>query len=56
MVGRFGPKTGDVKTSVIPGGGGVVRDMMATRDGDFVLAERGLNMVALVEVGKSRRR
>jgi virginiamycin B lyase len=49
---RFDPKTQKFQTWVIPGGGGVVRNMMVTRDGNFVLAESGLNMVALVEVGK----
>ncbi len=49
---RFDPKAQKFQTWVIPGGGGVVRNMMATKEGNFVLAESGLNMVALVEVGK----
>jgi virginiamycin B lyase len=49
---RFDPKTEKFQTWVIPGGGGVVRNMMATREGNLVMAESGLNMVALVTVGK----
>ena len=49
-----------VQTWAIPSGGGVVRHMMATRDGNLVLACSGVNRVALVESGKrtfvSRRR
>ena len=51
-IGKLDPKTGQFQTWVIPGGGGVVRNMMATRNGNFVLAESALNMVALVEVGR----
>jgi len=32
--------------------GGVVRNMMPTREGNLLLAESGLNMVALVEIAK----
>jgi len=49
---RFDPKTEKFQTWIIPGGGGVVRNMMVTKDGNFALAESGLNMVALAEVGK----
>ena len=49
---RFDPRTEKLQTWKIPGGGGVVRNMMPTSDGNLVLAESGLNMVALVEVGK----
>jgi virginiamycin B lyase len=49
---RFDPKTQKFQTWVIPSGGGVVRNMMATKEGNFVLAESALNKVALVEVGK----
>jgi virginiamycin B lyase len=49
---RFDPKRQTFQTWKIPSGGGVVRNMMVTRDGNFVLAESGLNMVALAEVGK----
>jgi virginiamycin B lyase len=47
---RFDPKTEKFQTWKIPGGGGVVRNMMPTKDGNLVLAESGLNMVALVVV------
>jgi hypothetical protein len=30
----------------------VVRNMMTTKDGNIVIAESGLNIVALVEIGK----
>ena len=49
---RFDPKTEKVQTWVIPSGGGVVRNMMATRDGNLVMACSGVNRVALVEVGR----
>jgi len=47
---RFDPKTQQFQSWKIPGGGGVVRNMMPTSDGNLVMAESGLNMVALVEV------
>ena len=49
---RFDPKTEKIQTWVIPSGGGVVRNMMATKEGNLVLAESGVNKVALVEVQK----
>ena len=39
------------QTWVIPSGGGVVRNMMATANGDLVLACSAVNRVALVEIG-----
>ena len=47
---RFDPKTEKFQTWIIPAGGGVVRNMMPNRDGNLVLAESGLNRVALVEI------
>jgi virginiamycin B lyase len=47
---RFDPKSEKFQTWVIPSGGGVVRNMMATKNGDLVLACSGVNRVALVEV------
>jgi len=47
---RFDPKTEKFQTWPIPSGGGVVRHMMATREGNLVLANSGVNRVALVEV------
>ena len=47
---RFDPKTEKFQTWVIPSGGGVVRNMMVTRDGNLVMAESGVNKVALVDI------
>ena len=47
---RFDSETEQFQTWVIPSGGGVVRDMMATAGGDLVLACSGVNRVALVEI------
>jgi len=47
---RFDPKLQKFQTWVIPSGGGVVRNMMINKDGDLVLAESGVNKVALVDV------
>ena len=48
---RFDTETERFQTWVIPSGGGVVRNMMATSDGNLVLACSAVNRVALVEVG-----
>jgi virginiamycin B lyase len=47
---RFDPATEKFQTWVIPSGGGVVRNMMVTLDGNLVMACSGVNRVALVEV------
>jgi len=47
---RFDPKAEKFQTWTIPSGGGVVRNMMATRDGNLVMACSGRNRVALVEI------
>lgn len=47
---RFDSRTEQFQTWAIPSGGGVVRNMMATLDGNLVLACSGVNRVALVEV------
>jgi virginiamycin B lyase len=52
---RFDPKSEKFQTWTIPSGGGVVRNMMATKDGDLVLACSGVNRVALVDVKESGR-
>ena len=49
---RFDPKTEKFQSWAIPAGGGVVRNMMTTRDGNIVIAESALNIVGLVMVGK----
>jgi virginiamycin B lyase len=47
---RFDPATAMFQTWAIPSGGGVVRNMMVTRDGNIVMAESGVDRVALVTV------
>jgi virginiamycin B lyase len=47
---RFDPKTAQFQSWAIPAGGGVVRNMMPTRDGDLVIAESGVNRIALVDI------
>jgi virginiamycin B lyase len=47
---RFDPKTEKFQSWIIPAGGNVVRNMMATKGGDLVMAESGVNRVALVDV------
>ena len=50
---RFDLKTEKFQSWIIPGGGGVVRNMMATTDGNLVMAESGVNKIALVVIGGS---
>src|SRR6266850_2146555 len=47
---RFDPKTETFQTWAIPSGGGVVRNMDATRDGNLVLACSGVNGLAMIHV------
>lgn len=47
---RFDPRTEKFQSWAIPSGGGVVRNMMPTRDGRLVLAESGAGKLALVDV------
>jgi virginiamycin B lyase len=47
---RFDPVSEKFQTWTIPSGGGVIRHMMAMRNGNLVLACSGVNRVALVEV------
>jgi virginiamycin B lyase len=47
---RFDPATERFQTWTIPSGGGVVRNMMPTRDGNLALACSGVNGVALAEI------
>jgi virginiamycin B lyase len=51
---RFDPAMQRFQTWTIPSGGGVVRNMMTTRDGNLVLACSAVNRVALVRVGAGR--
>ena len=49
---RFDLKTQKFQTWGIPGGGGVVRNMMITRDGDHLaIAESGVDKIGLVTIG-----
>lgn len=48
---RFDPRTQKFQTFAIPSGGGVVRNMMPTKDGKgLVMAESGVNRVAVVSI------
>jgi virginiamycin B lyase len=47
---RFDPATERFQTWAIPSGGGVVRNMMVTRDGNIAMAESGVNRIALAVV------
>ena len=47
---RFDPQTKKFSTTAIPSGGGVVRNMAATKDGRIYLACSGVNKVAVAEV------
>jgi virginiamycin B lyase len=47
---RFDPKTENFQTWTIPSGGGIVRNIDVTRDGNLALACSGVNRVALVEL------
>lgn len=48
---RFDTQTENVQSWIIPSGGGVVRNMMATPEGNLVLACSAVNRVAFVDVG-----
>jgi virginiamycin B lyase len=47
---RFDTKTEKFQSWEIPGGGGIVRHMMPTRDGNIGMAMSGLSKVAIVEI------
>jgi len=49
---RFDMKTEKFQSWIIPGGGGVVRNIKSTDDGKIVMAESGVNKIALVEIGR----
>ena len=46
---RFDPQTQQFSSEAIPSGGGVVRNMVATKDGRLYLACSGVNKVAVVQ-------
>ena len=47
---RFDPRTEKFQTWTIPSGGGVVRNVSVTRDGNLAMACSGVNKIALVEI------
>ena len=47
---QFDPKGKGFFSTIIPSGGGVVRNMVATNDGRLYLACSGVNKVAIAEV------
>jgi virginiamycin B lyase len=47
---RFDPKTEKFQTWTIPSGGGVVRNVSVTRDGNLAIACSGVNRIGLVEI------
>jgi virginiamycin B lyase len=49
---RFDPKVESFSTWAIPSGGGVVRNMVATKEGELYLACSGQNRVAIVHINK----
>ena len=49
---RFDPKTEKFQSWAIPSGGGVIRNMMAYKDGTLALAESGINKVAIAQIQK----
>jgi virginiamycin B lyase len=49
---RFDPQSQTFSTKTIPSGGGVVRNMVATPDGQLYLACSGVNKVAVVSPNK----
>ena len=56
MLVRFDIKSSKFQSWIIPGGGGVVRNIKTTDDGrNIVMAESGVNKIALVEVSGSGR-
>jgi virginiamycin B lyase len=49
---RFDPKTEKFQSWKIPSGGGVVRNVDVTKDGNIVIACSGVNKIGLVEIGR----
>ena len=50
---RFDTRSGKFQSWIIPSGGGVVRNMVHTPDGNLWLAESGVNKIAFVQVGRA---
>jgi len=53
MLVRFDPKTEKFQSWPIPSGGGVVRNMVHTPDGNLWMAESGVNRIGFVQVKDS---
>lgn len=49
---RFNPKTKAFSSTAIPSGGGVIRNMVATKDGKLYLACSGVNKVAVADISE----
>jgi virginiamycin B lyase len=49
---RFDPKTKAFESWPVPSGGGVIRHMVATPNGQLYLACSGVNMVGIVEINR----
>jgi virginiamycin B lyase len=47
---RFDPRTEKFQSWVIPSGGGVVRNVDVTREGNLAIATSGVNGIGLVEI------
>ncbi|MBV9081303.1 MAG: hypothetical protein JOZ62_01405, partial [Acidobacteriaceae bacterium] len=47
---RFDPKMEKFQTWPIPSGGGVIRNVSVTRDGNIAIACSGVNKIGLVEI------
>jgi virginiamycin B lyase len=47
---RFDPKTEKFQTWEMPDGGGIVRHMMPTKDGNIAISLSGISKIGLVEI------
>jgi virginiamycin B lyase len=49
---RFDPKTKSFSSTPVPSGGGVIRNMVATKNGKLYMACSGVNKVAVANIGE----
>jgi virginiamycin B lyase len=49
---RFDPKTKAFSSTPVPSGGGVIRNMVATKNGKLYMACSGVNKVAVADIGE----
>ena len=47
---RFDPKTKTFSSTPVPSGGGVIRNMVATKGGKLYMACSGVNKVAVADI------